>query len=102
MWGDMGRCMLVPVNTTTCKHIHTHTLLGTINTPPTKLELAYAQALTTCSRTPAGYTMEALMTTQKTTCSFCGLQGMTAACLTNPGTTPQATPQANRVRSHAL
>jgi hypothetical protein len=27
MWGDTGRYMLVPVNTTTCKHTHTHTLL---------------------------------------------------------------------------
>jgi hypothetical protein len=25
MWGDTGRYMLVPVNTTTCKHTHTHT-----------------------------------------------------------------------------
>jgi hypothetical protein len=27
MWGDMGCYMLVPVNTTTCKHTHTHTLV---------------------------------------------------------------------------
>jgi hypothetical protein len=34
MWGDTGRYMLIPVNTTTCKH--THTLVNALCTSSTR------------------------------------------------------------------